>query len=81
LEKIPGGKARNIVGRRIKSIRMACNPKISQEDLAGRLASQGVTLNQTQIAKTENGQRPIADFELRAIAKALRVSIQELFDK
>jgi transcriptional regulator with XRE-family HTH domain len=73
-------RTRNITGRRIKALRMACKPKVSQEDLAGRLASRGVLLSQGQVAKLENGQRPIADFELSAIAKALRVPVQALFD-
>jgi transcriptional regulator with XRE-family HTH domain len=59
---------------------MACTPKVSQEDLAGRLASRGLLLSQGQIAKLENGQRPIADYELKAIARALRVPIQALFE-
>ena len=59
---------------------MACKPKVSQEDLAGRLASRGLLLSQGQIAKLENGQRPIADYELKAIARALRVPIQALFE-
>lgn len=58
---------------------MAHRPKVSQEDLAGRLASRGILLSQAQVAKIENGQRPIADYELLAIARALRVSIQALF--
>jgi len=59
---------------------MAHQPKVSQEDLAGRLASRGILLGQAQVAKIENGQRPIKDFELWAIARALRVTVQELFE-
>ena len=53
---------------------------MSQEDLAGRVASHGVPLSQAQIAKAENGQRPLKDFELWAIARALRVPVQDLFE-
>lgn len=59
---------------------MARRPKVSQEDLAGRVASHGVPLSQAQIAKAENGQRPLKDFELWAIARALRVPVQDLFE-
>jgi transcriptional regulator with XRE-family HTH domain len=59
---------------------MACNPKVSQEDLAGRMAARGVQLSQGQIAKIENGQRPILDYELWAIARALRVPVYSLFE-
>jgi len=59
---------------------MACSPKVSQEDLAGRLASRGLQLSQAQIAKIENGQRAIIDYELWAISRALRVPVQVLFE-
>jgi len=33
-----------------------------------------------QLAKIESGQRPVLDYELAAIARALKVPIQELFE-
>lgn len=59
---------------------MAANPKITQDDMAGRLARQGLQLSQPQIAKIESGQRPLLDFEVAAFAKALKVPIQALFE-
>jgi transcriptional regulator with XRE-family HTH domain len=59
---------------------MAAKPKITQEDMVGRLARQGISINQSQIAKIESGQRPVLDYELVAIAKALNVPIQALFE-
>jgi transcriptional regulator with XRE-family HTH domain len=59
---------------------MAAKPKITQEDMVGRLARQGIQINQSQIAKIESGQRPVLDYELAAIAKALVVPIQALFE-
>lgn len=47
--------------------------------MVGRLARQGIELNQSQIAKIESGERPVLDYELVAIAKALKVPIQALF--
>lgn len=55
-------------------------PKVSQEDLCGRVAKFGVTLTRTQVAKIEAGRRPVFDYEAAAIAKALRVSLPDLFD-
>lgn len=72
-------RPRNITGKRIKEIRRSLKPKVSQDDLSGRVAAVGVTLTRTQIAKVESGRRPIADYELFAIAKALRVSVETLF--
>jgi transcriptional regulator with XRE-family HTH domain len=59
---------------------MAAKPKITQEDMVGRLARQGIQINQSQIAKIESGQRPVLDYELAAIAKALNVPVQALFE-
>jgi transcriptional regulator with XRE-family HTH domain len=59
---------------------MAAKPKITQEDMVGRLARQGIQINQSQIAKIESGQRPVLDYELAAIAKALVVPVQALFE-
>ena len=70
---------RNITGRTIRRIRMAAEPKITQEDMVGRLARYGIQINQSQMAKIENGRRPILDYELAAIAKALKIPVQELF--
>jgi len=69
-----------MTGRTIQRIRMAAKPKITQEDMVGRLARAGVETNQSQIAKMESGQRPILDYELAAIAKALKVPVQALFE-
>jgi transcriptional regulator with XRE-family HTH domain len=71
-------KRRNITGAAIQRIRMAADPKITQDDLVGRLARHGVQVNQSQVAKIESGERPVLDYELAAIAKALRVSVQLL---
>ena len=71
---------RNVTGNAIHRIRMAAKPKITQEDMVGRLARQGIQINQSQIAKIESGQRPVLDYELAAIAKALNVPVQALFE-
>ena len=72
--------SRNLTGNVIQRVRLAAVPKITQEDMVGRLARQGIQINQSQMAKIESGDRPILDYELAAIAKALKVPIQSLFD-
>lgn len=70
---------RNVTGANIHRLRVAASPKISQEDMVGRLARFGVELNQSQVAKIESGVRIVADYEVVAFAKALKVPVQELF--
>jgi len=64
----------------IHRLRHQARPRITQEDLAARLVGQGLALNQSQIAKIESGRRPILDYELAAIARALKVPVQTLFE-
>ena len=54
-------------------------PRVSQEDLSGRLAAKGLQITQTGISKLENRQRYVMDYEALAIAKALRVSVSWLY--
>jgi len=63
------------VGKRIRSARLRCKPPVSQDDLAGRLAARGIALDQTAISRIENRSRYLMDYELIAIAKALKTSV------
>ena len=59
--------------------RLAMRPRVSQEDLSGRLAAKGIQITQTGISKLENRERYVMDYEALAIAKALRVSVSWLY--
>jgi HTH-type transcriptional regulator, cell division transcriptional repressor len=45
----------------------------------GPLATKGIQITQTGISKLENQQRYVMDYEVLAIAKALRVSVSWLY--
>jgi hypothetical protein len=70
---------RNLVGRRIRQARLRCKPPASQEDLAGRLAAKGISIDQTAISRIENQTRYLMDYEVAAIARSLKVSVAWLF--
>jgi hypothetical protein len=70
---------RNVIGKRILLARSKCSPPVSQDDLAGRLAARGVTLDQTAISRIESQTRYLMDYEIVAIAKCLKVSVGWLF--
>ena len=65
---------RNVVGNRVQQARKASKPPITQIDLVARLQVLGMKIDQSGISKIENGQRPVSDFEVNALAKALKVS-------
>lgn len=67
---------KNIVGRRIKEVRML--NKLSQMDLAAKLQIENVILEQKSISRIEKGDRFVADYELLVLAKVLNVSVEWL---
>ena len=75
---IKAGK-RNIIGGRVRQARLKSNPAVSQDDLAGRLAGQGVVMDRTAVSRIENQSRYAMDYEAAAIARALKVSVAWLF--
>ena len=72
---------RNLIGPYLRDIRKGMRPRVSQEDLCGRVAKDGVILTRTQVAKIEAGTRPVLDYELIAFARALSVDLTAFFPK
>ena len=69
------------MGSRVRKARKTAKPQITQLDLVARLQSLGLSIDQSTLSKIENGQRPVTDIEIAALAKALRVSVGWLFDE
>jgi hypothetical protein len=72
-------KFRNIVGARVRLARLALKPEVSQDALSGKLARMGIQITQTGISKIENRTRYVTDYEAKALARALRVSVAWLY--
>lgn len=72
---------KNVIGHTIKKVRVSLVPKVSQQDLAGRLAARGIQIDRSAIARIESQTRFIRDFEIIGIAAALRVPLARLFEK
>lgn len=73
-------KEKNLIGVRVRIARKSAKPPITQKDLVARLELQGLTVDQSVISKIESGQRPVLDYEVVALAKALRVSSSWLLE-
>ena len=67
---------KNIVGKRIKQVRMS--NKLSQMDLAAKLQIENVILEQKSISRIEKGDRFVADYELLVLSKVLNVTVEWL---
>jgi transcriptional regulator with XRE-family HTH domain len=64
---------RNVVGERIKLARKEAKPPITQLHLVARLQVLGMQIDKSGLSKIENGRRPVSDFEVIALARALKV--------
>ena len=73
------GSGRNLVGHRIREARLRQKPRVTQEELAARLAVRGVLMDRTAISRIEAQQRYIRDYEIVEIAKCLKVAVAWLF--
>jgi transcriptional regulator with XRE-family HTH domain len=79
MKKTRRSARRNQIGSRIKEARRKCTPPVSQDDLAGRLAARGILLDRSAISRIETHSRYVMDYEIAAIARALKVSVGWLF--
>lgn len=80
MKKTNKSKQRNTIGSRIRKLRLQCSPPVSQEDLAGRLATNGISIDRSAISRIENQERYLMDYEVIAIAKCLKVPVAALFE-
>ena len=72
----PVKKKKNIIGTRIRKARKDAKPPVTQSDLVARLQLDGIKdIDQPIISRIEKGERLVTDYELKAIAKVLKVSV------
>lgn len=67
----------NCVGRRIEALRKASGSK--QKDFVAKLQAMGLDINPTSYSKLEGQIRAANDRELWCIARALGVTVDDLF--
>ena len=79
MKKTAETAGRNLIGNRLREIRLKRKPEVTLEDLAGRLAARGVTIDRSAIGRIENMNRYVLDYELKALADALKVSVVDFF--
>ena len=63
---------KNIVGKRVQQARL--KKKMTQDQLAAKLARNNVQIDRAGISKIENGFRCVYDYELKALAKVTETS-------
>lgn len=71
---------KNIIGKQLAVARRAHRPALTQDDLSGKLALIGIQLDRAAVAKIEAGFRRVFDYELKALADALGVTVDWLLE-
>ena len=79
MARIIDGDAQNMVGSKIRKLRMA--QKMSQQTLSDRLETMAIYICRGSISRIEDKQRTVTDIELYGLAKVLGVSIEDLFEE
>lgn len=67
---------KNICGERIHEAR--CKLRLTQSNLAAQLQINGIIIERDSISRIEIGTRFVADYELRELAKILKVTVNWL---
>lgn len=69
---------KNIISEQLKVLRE--RKGISQSNLAAKLQTMNVNIDQQMISKIEQNKRQVTDYELACICKCLCVTADELLD-
>ena len=69
---------RNISGERVRQMRTKL--RLTQAELAAKVQTTGVILEQDAISRIENGNRMVQDYELWAMAEVLGVTANWLME-
>ena len=79
MARIIDGEAMNMVGDQVRKLRI--EKKMSQQTLSNKLELMAIYICRGSISRIEDKQRTVTDIELYGLARALGVSIEELFSK
>ena len=71
-------QSQNVIGNKVKKYRLERH--FSQKDLSERLETYAIYICRGSISRIEHHERTVTDFELKAIAEVLNVSIYELYE-
>ncbi len=69
---------KNIISKKLAEIRKS--KSISQSDLAAKMQTLGVNIDQQMISKIERNQRQVTDYEFACLCVCLNVNADELLD-
>lgn len=78
MKKICFYNNKNIISKRLKTLRE--KKGFSQSNLAAKLQTMNVNIDQQMISKIENNNRQVTDYELACICKCLSITPNDLLE-
>lgn len=76
MKQITFGGNKNVIGKSLSVLRK--EKGITQSDLAARMQTLNVNIDQQMISKIEKNQRQVTDYELACFCKCLSVEPNEI---
>ena len=69
----------NVVGDKIRKFRIEQN--LSQQELSDRLETYAIYICRGSLSRIERHERTVTDYELRALAKVFKVSLEDMYEE
>ena len=69
----------NVVGDKIRKFRIEQN--LSQQELSDRLETYAIYICRGSLSRIERHERTVTYYELRALAKVFKVSIEDMYEE
>ena len=79
MKKIQFNENKNIIGEKLREYREAQG--LSQAQLAARMQTAGINIDQQMISRIENNLRIVTDYELASFCMVLNVRLDEMLGK
>ena len=76
MKKINYGDKRNIIGRRLRTLRE--EKHLTQGELAAKMQTHDINIDQQMVSKIENNARIVTDYELACFCWVLKVDVNEM---
>ena len=78
MKKIQFFDKKNIISEKLRLLRV--KNQMTQQDLAAKMQLAGIIIERDSVSRIEIGTRFVPDYELRELAKILKVTVDWLLD-
>ncbi len=72
---------KNLIGANVRTARKQRVPSLTQKQLADAMAEKSCDFDRFTIMRIESGDRFVADYEVKALAEILGLSLEEIYSE